>query len=175
MYLAGPALVKAAIGQRPIPRSLAAPACTPKSAARPITANRTTTLVSRRLRSLIALLPLTVRSNSLAMADPDASGCSANDRSAPERDPQDVYQIVSADGPAEYEARDMLACVVDAGSLQEFRAEYRPHRGDGLSPASTAGRSAWWPTSGIDAALPAEKCRSAACCTAIRPRRPPAS
>ena len=40
--------------------------------------------------------------------------------------PDDLYQLVSADGRGEYDARDLLACVVDAGSLQEYRAEYGP-------------------------------------------------
>ena len=54
LYLAGPALVKAAIGQTGRRRkSSAAPACTPKSAGRPTTASRTTTACLRRLRSLI--------------------------------------------------------------------------------------------------------------------------
>lgn len=62
-----------------------------------------------RLRSLIAMLP-----------DRPAQkiGCD------PARDPMDVYKIVSADGRGEYDVRDLLSCIVDAESFQEFRPDY---------------------------------------------------
>jgi acetyl-CoA carboxylase carboxyltransferase component len=65
----------------------------------------------QRLRSLVALLPA-------------ASG--AMERfAAPARDPSDVYDVVSAaNGSGEYDVRDVLACVVDGGSVQEYKAEY---------------------------------------------------
>ncbi len=63
----------------------------------------------RRLRSLIDLLPATAPA-----ADPRQ----------PQRAADDMYQLVSADGRGEYDARDLLACIVDEGSLQEFREEF---------------------------------------------------
>jgi acetyl-CoA carboxylase carboxyltransferase component len=35
-----------------------------------------------------------------------------------------LYDIVSADGSVAYDMHDVLACLVDAGSLQEYKAEY---------------------------------------------------
>ena len=68
--------------------------------------------VCARLRSLIEV----------QIAKP--SEASAPDLCEPERDPQDLYQIVPEDSLAEYDVRAVLACLVDAGSLQEYRAEY---------------------------------------------------
>jgi 3-methylcrotonyl-CoA carboxylase beta subunit len=50
----------------------------------------------------------------------------ATERSAvgAERDPNDVYDIVSGNSRSEYEIRDALACVVDGGTMEEFRAGY---------------------------------------------------
>ena len=36
----------------------------------------------------------------------------------------DLYDIVSADGRGEYDVRDLLNCIIDAGSLQEFKPDY---------------------------------------------------
>ena len=94
MYLAGPALVKAAIGQAPDPEELGDHACL------------------ARLRSLIDLLP--------------KANAPAHDSPGPEKDAETVYDLVSADGHGEYEARDLLNCIVDVGSLNEFREEYGP-------------------------------------------------
>jgi acetyl-CoA carboxylase carboxyltransferase component len=43
---------------------------------------------------------------------------------APSRDPEDLNGLVPADGRGEYEIRDVLDCIVDAGSFVEFRPEY---------------------------------------------------
>jgi acetyl-CoA carboxylase carboxyltransferase component len=42
----------------------------------------------------------------------------------PARDVNDVYDIVPADGHGEYDVREVLQCVVDAESLEEYKAEY---------------------------------------------------
>ena len=51
--------------------------------------------------------------------------------------PTICISIVTADGRGEYDVRDLLACIVDEGSLQEYQARntasavltaYRPHR-----------------------------------------------
>ena len=41
----------------------------------------------------------------------------------PERKPQDVYELVKLESH-EYDAREMLACVVDADSFQEYKSEF---------------------------------------------------
>ena len=165
LYLAGPALVKAAIGQTADPRNSAAPACTPNSAARPTTASRTTTPACARLRSLIDLLPSADRRSRMP-SDRYASAA---------RSRRICTRLSRRTAAREYDARDLLACLVDAGFAAGIPGRIWPHRGDGLRPdRRPAGRRGGQPA----AAMPLgerEKCRSAACCTAIRPRRRPAS
>jgi acetyl-CoA carboxylase carboxyltransferase component len=112
VYLAGPALVKAAIGQTADPEELGGARMHAELSGTADYREPDDHACLARLRSLIDLLP--------GPADGARSGPAA----APERDPQDLYQIVSADGRAEYDVRDLMACLVDADSLQEFRAEY---------------------------------------------------
>src|SRR5262249_41638340 len=46
--------------------------------------------------------------------------------SEPESDPQSVYDFISPDGRKEYDARKLLLTIVDAGSLNEYKANYGP-------------------------------------------------
>jgi 3-methylcrotonyl-CoA carboxylase beta subunit len=55
---------------------------------------------------------------------PDPVASKASHDASPARDPRDVYQLVTADGRGEYDVRDLLDCIIDAGSLEEFRADY---------------------------------------------------
>ncbi|MGO8750760.1 MAG: acyl-CoA carboxylase subunit beta [Thermoguttaceae bacterium] len=114
LYLAGPALVKAAIGQTVDPEELGGARVHAQVSGTADFREPDDHACLRRLRSLIDLLP------------PAASPRAADDSHRPQRRPEDVYQLVSAAGHGEYDARDLLACVVDAGSLQEYRAEYGP-------------------------------------------------
>jgi acetyl-CoA carboxylase carboxyltransferase component len=66
------------------------------------------------LRSLIALLPE-------AEAAKDAP---KQKTSAPATKPQAVYDLLSLDGHKPYDARDLLASVIDADSLDEYKADY---------------------------------------------------
>ncbi len=114
LYLAGPALVKAAIGQTVDPEELGGARMHARISGTADYREPDDHACLRRLRSLIDLLPSPAgRRRPLPTT-----------RTPPQRKPEDLYQIVSADGHGEYDARDLLACVVDAGSLQEFRAEY---------------------------------------------------
>jgi 3-methylcrotonyl-CoA carboxylase beta subunit len=112
LYLAGPALVKAAIGERADPEELGGAKMHAEISGTADYREPDDHACLRRLRSLVDLLP---------RAPDEAAG---GDRRDPERDPEDLYQIVSADGRGQYDVRDVLACVVDAGSVQEYRAEY---------------------------------------------------
>ena len=35
-----------------------------------------------------------------------------------------IYQLIGLDGRKEYDARDLLACIVDRGSMQEYKADF---------------------------------------------------
>jgi acetyl-CoA carboxylase carboxyltransferase component len=110
LYLAGPALVKAAIGQTVDAADLggAKMHATISGTADFLEPNDTAAL--HRLRALIDTLP--------ASAPGGAAG------KPPARDPRTVYDIVSADGRHEYDARDLLAAIVDKDSMQEYKADF---------------------------------------------------
>ncbi|MEO6434646.1 MAG: acyl-CoA carboxylase subunit beta [Tepidisphaeraceae bacterium] len=108
--LAGPALVKAAIGQNVDREELGGATMHARVSGTIDFREPSDEACLARLRSLVALLP----------QDPHAVERFAS----PERDISDVYTLVSPDGRAEYDVRQVLACVVDGGSLQEYKAEY---------------------------------------------------
>ncbi|HUQ72975.1 MAG TPA: carboxyl transferase domain-containing protein, partial [Planctomycetaceae bacterium] len=109
MSLAGPALVKAAIGQTVDPEELGGARMHATVSGTADYYDRDDESCLTRLRSLIDLLPQPrTQRPSVAAA----------------RNPEDVYDIVPGTQASEFDMRDLLACVVDAGSLQEFRADY---------------------------------------------------
>ena len=173
LYLAGPALVKAAIGQTVDPEELGGARMHAEISGTVDFREPDDHACLRRLRSLIELLPTPpsrmtsamqelVRNNfptssltpsprrgGLGRGDDEQStvqressplpgpphqgegdrpsdagvGIEPNPR-APSRDPQEIENIVPGDERTEYDIRDVLACLIDAGSLQEFRADY---------------------------------------------------
>ena len=110
LYLAGPALVKAAIGQAVEAEELGGSAMHAEISGTIDFQEPDDEACLKRLRSLVDLLP--------AEAVPAAS------ETGPERNPESVYELVSVDGRAEYDLRDLLACVVDRGSMLEYKADY---------------------------------------------------
>jgi len=114
LYLAGPALVKSSIGQEVSHEELggahmhAAVSGTidfhePDDAA-----------CLARLRSLTALLPV----------DRTAFQFHREPPVDPARPVTDLYQICALDSQQRYEVRDVIACLVDGGSFQEYKSEY---------------------------------------------------
>jgi acetyl-CoA carboxylase carboxyltransferase component len=67
----------------------------------------------KRLRSLVEVLP-----NISTTSSPDSATIAT--QSPPDR----LYDIVPGDGRGEYDIRDVLACIVDKDSYQEYKAEY---------------------------------------------------
>ena len=65
-----------------------------------------------KIRDLIAELP------------PPASKANAANAKAPARPATDLYEIIPADHRAAYDARAMLDCIFDAGSFDEFQADF---------------------------------------------------
>jgi acetyl-CoA carboxylase carboxyltransferase component len=111
LCLAGPALVKAAIGQDVDPEELGGAAMHAAISGTVDFHEPDDESCLKRLRSLVALLPSTP-----AVA-PSTSPSTA-------QPPDRVYELVSADGHGEYDMRDVLASIVDRDSLQEYKSEF---------------------------------------------------
>ena len=112
LYLAAPALVKAAIGQDVAPEDLGGASMHAAISGTVDFKEPDDPSCLRRLRSLFALLPPGDQNSDAAPG--------------PERDPEGVYDLESAEGRSSYDVRDLLACVVDRDSAQEYKAEYGP-------------------------------------------------
>ena len=153
LYLAGPALVKAAIGQDVDAEELGGAAMhAADQRHRRLSRDRTTPPASKRLAIAGRLCCPQIR----AAANPISR--------TPGRRSADALRPRRARRPArEYDVRDLLACIVDAGSLQEYKAEYGKTLVCAYAVDRRASKSASSPTSGIalqDRA--AANCRSAA-------------
>lgn len=112
LCLAGPALVKAAIGQEVDPEELGGAAMHAAVSGTVDYREPDDHACLARLRTLVSLLPERKDHAEWVDLPPPAS------------DPQRLYELVSADGRGEYDMRDVLACLVDAGSLEEYKQEY---------------------------------------------------
>lgn len=111
LYLAGPALVKAAIGQVVDSETLGGAAMHAEISGTVDFHEPNDEACIKRLRSLVDLFPEQVAS---VLHPPNP----------PNKDPQRVYDLVSADGSSEYDIRDLLASVVDGESWEESKAHY---------------------------------------------------
>lgn len=108
LYLAGPALVKAAIGQTADPEELGGAKMHAEISGTADYREADDHACLARLRSLIELLP--------------PSGCKLS-HGGPSREPNEMERIVGAER-TEFDVRDVISCIVDADSIQEFRANY---------------------------------------------------
>lgn len=120
LYLAGPALVKAAIGQQVDAEELGGAAMHAALSGTVDFREADDPACLRRLRSLVELIrdPRTIN-----RADDIGPATMATET---ERSPSELFELVSADGRREYDMRDVLRCIVDGNSLQEYKAEYGP-------------------------------------------------
>ncbi len=112
LYLAGPSLVKAAIGQEVDSETLGGATMHSEISGTVDFKEKDDPACLRRLRGLIGLLP--------EQGEQGSSDVNVTTARAPE----EVYAIVSLDGRTEYDARDLLACIVDANSISEYKADY---------------------------------------------------
>ncbi len=110
LYLAGPALVKAAIGQVADPEELGGAKMHAEISGTVDFLEPNDKTCLERLRALVELLP----------KDPEHVASSAGT----ERPVEEVYGLVGADGHKAYDVRTLLQCIVDEGSWQEFKAPY---------------------------------------------------
>jgi 3-methylcrotonyl-CoA carboxylase beta subunit len=125
LYLAGPSLVKAAIGQVVDAEELGGARMHSEISGTVDFFEKDDPLCLTRLRSLVALLPEAKANRALA----SASLRTSSDRDVPEKtktakNPDSIYDLISFDGRKNYDVRDLLATIVDADSLNEYKADY---------------------------------------------------
>ena len=113
LYLAGPALVKAAIGQTVTDEDLGGATMHASMSGTVDFKEPDDEACLRRIRSLMAKNP------GSAGAAPKAAG-----GAAPERPVDDVYSIFTDKPGAQYDVREIIRCVADAASFDEYRSAY---------------------------------------------------
>lgn len=116
LYLAGPALVKSAIGQTVSSDDLGGAAMHAQVSGTIDYREPDDDSCLARLRELIGLLPAD-------LADP-APPFAWHPPMEPARPTDEIYRIVGANPRHEYEIREVLECLVDANSFIEYKPEY---------------------------------------------------
>jgi 3-methylcrotonyl-CoA carboxylase beta subunit len=112
LYLAGPSLVKAAIGQIVDQDELGGARMHSEISGTVDFYEKNDEACLEKLRSLVALLP-------------EANEKYATPGGKDAAKPGDaVYDLISLDGHKNYDARDLLATIIDADSLDEYKADY---------------------------------------------------
>src|ERR1700737_5482484 len=132
LYLAGPSLVKAAIGQIVDQEELGGAKMHAEISGTVDFYEKDDASCLRRLRSLVALLPEAEeygRTRPLPTAEPARGGGGPGARtgvstSKPAKNPDTLYELVSFAGQKNYDARDLFAAIVDSNSLNEYKADY---------------------------------------------------
>jgi len=114
LYLAGPALVKSAIGQEVSHEELGGAEMHAAISGTIDFREPNDEACLERLRALAALLP----------PDPHAELYARDEAAQPSRDPREIYDVFGTNPQQSYEIRDVIDCLVDAGSFQEYKAEY---------------------------------------------------
>jgi 3-methylcrotonyl-CoA carboxylase beta subunit len=115
LYLAGPSLVKAAIGQIVDAEELGGAKMHAEISGTVDFYEKDDPSCLKRLRSLIALLPEAKESETSQMA---------KETMKPAKSPDSIYDLISFDGQKQYDTRDLLGSVVDANSIDEYKADY---------------------------------------------------
>ena len=110
LYLAGPALVKAAIGQEVDPEELGGARMHSEVSGTVDFLEPDDPSCLQRIRALVEMLP----------EDPP----SPQKEQAAGRPVEEVYDLASADNGKAYDMRDLLECMIDRDSFHEFKAGY---------------------------------------------------
>jgi acetyl-CoA carboxylase carboxyltransferase component len=110
LYLAGPALVKAAIGQTVSHEELGGAN---------MHAAVSGTIDFRELDEPSCL----ARLRRLIEALPHDPACVSPDK-PPGRPPSDIYELIPSSPRQEFDIRDLLPCILDAGPFDEYKADY---------------------------------------------------
>ncbi|MDB5385899.1 MAG: accD5 [Planctomycetaceae bacterium] len=114
LYLAGPALVKSAIGQEVSHEDLGGAQMHAAISGTIDFREPNDSACLQRLKNLVGMLPPDICAPCFL---PDVAGEAS--RAAIE-----LLQIVSPNAQQQYELRDVLQCLLDAGSFQEYKPEY---------------------------------------------------
>jgi 3-methylcrotonyl-CoA carboxylase beta subunit len=115
LYLAGPSLVKAAIGQIVDAEELGGAQMHAEISGTVDFYEKDDSSCLKRLRSLIALL---------AEAKEPKMFEKAKETTKSAKSPDSIYDLISFDGQKQYDVRDLLASVVDTNSIDEYKADY---------------------------------------------------
>ena len=114
LYLAGPALVKSSIGQDVSHEDLGGAEMHASISGTIDFHEPDDPACIRRLRALADTLPVDCRANIYRRQE----------AVPPARPVEDIYRLFNPDPQQNYEVRDVLDCLVDADSFQEYKAEY---------------------------------------------------
>lgn len=114
LYLAGPALVKSAIGQEVSSEELGGASMHAAISGTIDFKEPNDDAAISRLRSLIEMLP----------GDPSASEFRCDDPIEPAEDTSRIYDKIPMDPQSRYDVRDLIQFLVDGGTFQEYKAEY---------------------------------------------------
>ena len=117
LYLAGPSLVEAAIGQIIDAEELGGAHMHAEISGTVDFCEKDDPSCLKRLRSLIALLPESEQAQ-------NSKSSAKNKPTAPAKNPEALYDLISFDGQKTYDARDLLASIIDADSLDEYKTGY---------------------------------------------------
>jgi acetyl-CoA carboxylase carboxyltransferase component len=115
LYLAGPSLVKAAIGQIVDTEELGGAHMHAEISGTVDFYEKNDIECLNRIRSLVAHLPE-------AEAAKDDTAVKKARPAA--KDPDSLYELISLEGQKQYDTRDLLAAIIDADSLDEYKADY---------------------------------------------------
>lgn len=113
LYLAGPALVKAAIGQEVSSEDLGGAKMHAAISGTIDYREPNDELCIERLRRLVG-----------AIGKPPHTPFDRIEAKPPQRPAERVYDVVTAAKQGQYDVRDLLAHVVDEGSFEEYKADY---------------------------------------------------
>jgi len=114
LYLAGPSLVKAAIGQVVDQEELGGAHMHAEVSGTVDFYEKDDAACLKKLRSLVGLLPEAQKEG----------GARPPGTPKPAKDPNALYDLISLDGQKNYDARDLLASIIDAKTLDEYKADY---------------------------------------------------
>ena len=117
LYLAGPSLVKAAIGQIVDAEELGGAKMHSEISGTVDFFEKDDASCLKRLRSLVALLPE-------AKANRQLGDHARRKEVKAAKKPDSVYDLISFEGRQNYDVRDLLSAIVDENSLDEYKADY---------------------------------------------------